>query len=219
MQVLNDARGRWSKVAQAATQQTERGAHYAFKQADALRRERVSLTVVAGALGVGFATALAAANSRRAAAATSTAFQGDWYETLKSEHRRIDRLFKSILATADAQVAKRERLLEVLDEALTRHSLEEEHVVYPALRDADQGAMSTHLAAEHFDMKTYLHELDAGEKDDPKWIGKVRAFHALVREHVREEEEVVFPPFRERLSASDNAALTRAVHRQGLRLA
>lgn len=230
LQAFDDARDRLSTLAHAAGKEAgrrgDRGAELARRsagvlkhRAEQLRSDRVSWAVVAGAAGVGFVTAFALANSRRAGTVASNAMHTDWLEQLKAEHRKVERLFKAILATSDHQVAKRTRLLEQLDLALTRHALEEENVIYPALRDSDHGANSTHLAAEHFDMKTYLHELNTCPKGDPKWIKKVRAFQALVREHVREEEEVILPTFQGSLSPQQNAQLTRGIHREGVKLA
>ena len=191
-------------------------ARYAYERA---KTDKVSWTMVAGALGVGFVTAFALLNSKKAAVATTTAMTGDWFEVLSVERRRIERLFKQIEATSEAQVAKRTRLVEALSAALTKHSLQKENVVYPALRGSDHGASSTHLAAAQFEIKTYLYELDALPKDDGRWMRKLTALRHLVEEHMREEEETVFPPFHDGLSAAENARLTRAMNREALKLA
>jgi hypothetical protein len=205
-----------NKFTREAARFADDSAHEAFDRA---RTERVSWTMVAGALGVGFVTAFALLNSKKAAVATSTAMTGDWFEVLSVERRRIERLFKQIAATSDEQGLKRGRLLDALSAALTKHSLQKENVIYPALRGSDQGASSTHLAAEQFEIKTYLYELDALPKEDPRWMRKLKALQHLVEEHMREEEETVFPPFHEALSAAENARLTRAMNREALKLA
>ena len=192
------------------------GAQYALDRA---RSEKVSWTMVAGALGVGFVTAFALLNSKKAAVATSTAMTGDWFEVLSAERKRIERLFKQIEATSDDQAHRRTRLLESLSAALTKHALQKENVIYPALRGSDQGAASTHLAAEQFEIKTYLYELDRLPKSDPRWLRKLTALNHIVEEHMREEEETVFPPFRAALSEADNMRLTRAMNREASKLA
>jgi Hemerythrin HHE cation binding domain len=198
-----------------AARRADDGAHYALRRA---RGDRVSWTVVAGALGVGFVTAFALLNSKKAAISAGAAMTGDWLEVLSAEHRRIERLFTQIAATSDEQSVKRERLLDALSAVLTKHSLQKENVIYPALRGSDQGASSTHLAAEQFEIKTYLYELDALSKDDPRWMRKLQALQHLVEEHVR-EEEAVFPPFHEGLSPAENQRLTKAINREALKLA
>jgi hemerythrin superfamily protein len=153
-------------------------------------------------------------------AATSAAFglASDWCAVLTAEHRRIDRLFAQAAGTKLNEGAKREALLARIAQGLEKHALQEESDIYPAIRDVDHGAGSKELAAEHFEMKTYLHELDRMAKDDPRWLGKLTAFRKLVKEHVRQEEELVFPAVKAQLSKAENARLTRDMLRHGARL-
>jgi len=201
-------------LSRAAARRADDGAHYALERA---RTDRVSWTVVAGALGVGFVTAFALLNSKKAANSAATAMTGDWYEGLTGEHDRIEKLFKQIAETSDGQVAKRSRLLELLNALLTRHALQKENVLYPALRATDQGASSMHLAAELFEIKTYLYELEGLPKDDPRWLRKAKALQKLVQEHIEAEAQVL-PSFHERLTGAEGQRLTRAMHREALKL-
>jgi hemerythrin superfamily protein len=192
------------------------GARYAYEKA---KSDRVSWTVVAGALGVGFITAFALLNSKRAAVVTTTAMTGDWFEVLSADRKRIERLFKQIEMTNDDQAHRRTRLLESLSAALTRYALQKENVIYPALREGDKGAASTHLAAELFEIKTYLYELDRLPKSDGRWLRKLKALQHVVEEHMREEEQTVLPAFHKRLSEAENLSLTRAMNREAMKLA
>ncbi len=203
-----------TELSRVAAKRADEGAHYALDRA---RNERVSWTMVAAALGVGFVTAFALVNSRKAAATATTAMTGDWYEGLTGEHRRIEKLFKQIGETGDVQVAKRTRLLDQLNALLTRHALQKENVLYPALRATDQGASSMHLAAELFEIKTYLYELEALPKDDPRWLRKAKALQKLVEEHIEGEEQVL-PGFHAGLAPADGHRITRAMHREALKL-
>ena len=205
-----------SDLTRQVSRRADDGARYAY---DKVKSDRVSWSVVAGALGVGFVTAVALLNSKKAAVATSSAMAGDWFEVLSVDRRRIERLFKQIEATSDDEAHRRTRLLESLSAALTRYALQKENVIYPALRESDLGAASTHLAAELFEIKTYLYELDRLPKSDGRWLRKLTALKHVVEEHMREEEETVFPAFRTALSPSDNARLTRAMNREALKLA
>jgi hemerythrin superfamily protein len=202
-------------ISRAAAKRADEGAHYALERA---RSDRVSWTMVAGALGVGFVTAFALLNSKKAANSAATAMTGDWYEGLSIDHARLEKLFRQIVDTTDAQAARRARLLESLNALLTRHALQKENVLYPALRATDQGASSMHLAAELFEIKTYLYELEGLPKDDPRWLRKAKALHKLVTEHIEAEEQVL-PGFHERLSAAEAQRLTKAIHREALKLA
>lgn len=203
-----------TELSKLAARRADDGAHYALERA---RTERVSWTMVAGALGVGFVTAYALLNSKKAAATATTAMTGDWYEGLTGEHRRIEKLFKQIGETSDGQTTRRTRLLDALNALLTRHTLQKENVLYPALRATDQGASSMHLAAELFEIKTYLYELEALPKDDPRWLRKAKALQKLVEEHIEGEEQVL-PSFHDSLSPADSQRITKAMHREALKL-
>jgi hemerythrin superfamily protein len=174
---------------------------------------------LAGAAAAGFVAGAAVLSARKVAMQATTAVAGDWFAQLKAEHRLAETLFDLILATREHETGKRHALFSKLTYALVKHQLEEENVVYPALREADQATAAKHLAAEHFDMKSYLHELNEMPKDDPRWLAQVRHFRRLVLDHVREEEEQVYPAFHGRLSPEHNAHITRAMNREGIKLA
>ena len=177
------------------------------------------LGAAAGAAAVGFIAGVAANTARKAAVQGLEAGKGDWFEVLKAEHRAVDALFEKLLQTDDSEKMKRTKLLLSLQQALGKHALQEEDVIYPHLRMAGIETETKELATEHGDMKTYLHELEELPKDDPKWLGRVREFHKLVAHHVELEETEIFPRFQEQLSPEDNAKLTKRMHLEGLKLA
>jgi hemerythrin superfamily protein len=198
-----------------AARRADDGAQFALRRA---KSDKVSWTMVAGALGVGFVTAFALLNSKKAATATTSVITGDWHEILMSDRRAIDRLLKKIESTSEDELHRRGRLLDSLTTVLTRHALQKESVIYPALRATDLGASSTHLAGQLVEIKTYLYELDALPKGDDRWIRKLKALQHLVEEHTA-EEETVFPAFQESLSPQESARLTRSMTREALKLA
>lgn len=182
--------------------------------------ERGSWAQLAGVAAVGFVAGAAVLSARKAAMQATTALPGDWFAQLKTEHRLAETLFDALLKTKDHETGKRTALFAKLSYALLKHGLQEETVIYPALRDSGgANGSAKHLASEHFDIKTFLHELSETPKDDPRWIATLRAFNDLVRQHVREEEEEIFPPFHEQMSDEDNRHLTRAMNREGIKLA
>ena len=128
-------------------------------------------------------------------------------------------LFELGLRTHPNETGKRTAILAHLAYALTKHDIQEANVIYPALRDDGENSEAKKLAAEHFDIKTYLHDLALLRKDDPQWIKVWNAFYNLVKHHVREEEEEVYPGFHERLSGRENRRLTLAMNREGIKLA
>ena len=56
-------------------------------------------------------------------------------------------------------------------------------------------------------------------KDSPDWLARIRDFRAMIQEHMRMEEEEVFPSFRETLSPEQNARLTSLMNKEGFKLA
>ena len=64
------------------------------------------------------------------------------------------------------------------------------------------------LNGEHGYVKTYLYELENMPKDSPDWLARVRDFRAMLEEHMRMEEDEVFPAFKQVLSEEQNAKLT-----------
>ncbi len=184
---------------------------------------RGSLTRLAGAAAVGFVLGAGAMGMRKLAMQAATGLSGDWMAALKADHKLADGLFELLVQPEDHETARRHLLISKIVYALAKHQFEEEHVVYPALlgEGTEAGAEATprRLDGEHFEMKTLMHELMEGPKDGADWLGKAKALHKLVREHAREEEEIVFPALHERLSKAQNRKLTLAMHREGLKLA
>jgi hemerythrin superfamily protein len=174
---------------------------------------------LAGMAALGFVAGAALLSGRKVAMQALTGVAGDWFAALKADHKLVDALFGVLLKTEDHETGKRHLLFSKIAYALAKHQFEEEHVIYPALREGGQAATPKHLDAEHFEMKSYMHELSELPKDDSRWIRKARMLHKLIKEHVREEEEIVFPALKERLSSKENAHLTRAMHREGVKLA
>lgn len=204
--VLNGPRGKASNVLAQAGRAAERLAG------------RGSLARLAGAAAVGFVLGAGALGVRKLAMQATTGIAGDWLAALKADHKLADGLFELIGQTQDHETARRHLLISKLAYALAKHQFEEEHVIYPAL-GADGEATPRRLDGEHFEMKTLMHALLEGPKDGPEWAAKARALHKLVREHAREEEEIVFPALQARLSKAENRKLTLAMHREGLKLA
>jgi hemerythrin superfamily protein len=113
----------------------------------------------------------------------------------------------------------RAHLLAKLKYALTKHALQEENVIYPALREAGEKAEADHLTADHGYVKTYLYELEAMEKDDPSWLSRVADFRTMIEQHMREEENDIFPRFRAMLAEHKDKELTALMNKEGFKFA
>jgi len=173
--------------------------------------------VIAGA-AMGFLAGLAGSPARKALLQGTEALAGDWADVLTAEHHAVEALFDALQVTHESQTVRRQMLLTQIAHALNKHAIQEENVVYPALRRIDEAA-AKRLFSDHADIKTMLSELQYDiAKDDPRWIEKARALALEVTEHAREEEDVVFPRIR---AAGEelNASLTRRLHWEGLKVA
>jgi hemerythrin superfamily protein len=172
-----------------------------------------------GAAIAGAAIAVAANLGRKAVMQGMSASAGDWDEVLAAEHDAALLIFDKLLATDDTQTFKRTMLVKKLTHALDKHAHEEEHVVYPALRDANDAHDAGLLEGEHGYVKTYLYELNEMAKDSPDFLGKIREFRSMVEAHARMEEEEVFPRLKNELTPEQNDRITSLVNKEGFKMA
>ena len=174
--------------------------------------------IIAAALG-GAAIGFAANYGRKALMQGIEAAAGDWDEILAAEHDMALAIFDKMLATDQSQTFKRKMLLMKLTHALDKHAHQEEMVVYPALREANEAADADHLESEHGYIKTFIFELNEMGPDATNWLEKVREFRQLVHEHAHMEEEQVFPRFKQGMDEEQNAHITNLVNRDGFWMA
>ena len=172
-----------------------------------------------GAALAGVAIGFAANYGRKALMQGMEAAAGDWDEILSAEHDMALAIFDKMLATDQTQTFKRKMLLMKLTHALDKHAHQEEMVVYPALREANETTDADTLEGEHGYIKTYIYELNEAGPDSPTWLEKVREFRALVARHAHMAEEEVFPRFKQDLDEEQNARITSLVNRDGFWMA
>ena len=172
-----------------------------------------------GAALAGAAIGFAANYGRKFMMQGLEAAAGDWDDILAAEHEMAFAIFDKMLATHETQTWKRSMLLMKLTHALDKHAHQEEMVVYPALREANETVDADHLEGEHGYVKTYLYELKTMGASAPNWLEKVREFRALVSTHAHMEEEEVFPRFKESLTDEQNKKITGMVNADGFWMA
>ena len=172
-----------------------------------------------GAAVAGAALGFAANFGRKFLTQAVSGAAGDWDEVLSAEHDMAEAIFDKMLATDSSQTWKRSMLLMQLTHALDKHAHEEETIVYPALREANETVSADELNSEHGYIKTFLYELGQMEGDDPAWLEKVREFRDLVVRHARMEENEVFPRFKNAMTEEQNAKITALVNKDGFWMA
>ena len=175
--------------------------------------------IIVGAAMAGAAVGLAANMGRKLFVQMTSGAAGSWDEALAAEHRLTLATFDKIDATGDEQTALRGTLLAKLKYMLTKHALEEENVIYPALRQANSAHDADALESEHGYVKTYLYELETMPNDSPEWLARVRDFRAMIEEHMRMEEEEVFPALKRIMSDEQSNRLTAMMNKEGFKFA
>jgi hemerythrin-like domain-containing protein len=174
--------------------------------------------VLAAAALAGAAVGVAANYGRKLLVQGLGAAAGGWDEALMAEHTAMLALFDKILALQDYQLAMREALLAKLEFALASHAMQEENVIYPALRQAGLVDEADALTTEHGYVKTYLYELKNMTKSSGEWLVRVRDFRSMLEVHMRIEEKTIFPALRKAFSPEENARLTKLMLRETLKL-
>ena len=174
----------------------------------------LALAAVAGA-----AVGLAANFGRKLVVQGMAAQAGDWDEVLHQEHETVLALFDQMQATEENQARLRTQLFGKIKAALGKHAMEEENVIYPALREANNAHDADALNGEHGYVKTFLYELETMDPAGAGWLPKIRTFRALLEEHIRMEEEEVFPALKAALDEAGNAKLGAAMLKEGMMLA
>ncbi|HEX6217643.1 MAG TPA: hemerythrin domain-containing protein [Sphingomicrobium sp.] len=174
--------------------------------------------VVVGAAIGGAALALAA-NFGRKLLAQSFIATDDWAESLTAEHEQVLATFDKMLATDESQTIQRSLLLGKLAHMLDRHAYSEEHVIYPALREANEKSDAETLETEHGEVKEFLFRLKGMEANDPTWIDTVREFRESVAAHAQMEEDEVFPRLKSEIGEALDSKLTKELAKASFMMA
>ena len=113
---------------------------------------------------------------------------------LRDDHKLVESLFKRI-EKGDLGVVPE------VCRSLTVHTAIEEEIYYPAVRaevdDTDDEILEA--VEEHRLAKQLVSELEAGDPASEEYGAKATVLVELVRHHVREEEDELFPQVREAL--------------------
>ena len=168
---------------------------------------------------LGLMAGLALPHARKAVMQGPSLAAGDWMQALKAEHRMVEKSMEALLKTGEHETAKREMLLAKIAYALTKHAIEEENVVYPALVEGGHAEAAKRLIDDHGEVKTYIYDLRRLSAKDPAWVVEARKLSAALHAHVHEEENSLFPTFRDEIGQEENMRLTRMMNWEGFKVA
>jgi Hemerythrin HHE cation binding domain len=127
-------------------------------------------------------------------------------------HAELERLFAAYEG-ADGGAAARARILDAIAGALGVHETVEGDLLYPALQAQTSrfdGDIRRQLEQAHL-LDLLAVELAAMVPADPRYDAKVQVLQQLFRLHVRDEEALILPEVRRRLSPSDREELGRSL--------
>jgi hemerythrin superfamily protein len=138
---------------------------------------------------------------RRSALSASPASNGvDAIELMKEDHRRLQRMFREFiqLRATNADGESKRAVVERACAVLTVHTLIEEEIFYPAVRDAlrDQ-IVGEEALVEHATAKALIERLEGLEPAEPFYDATFTVLAEYVRHHVEEEETNMFPQAKE----------------------
>jgi hemerythrin superfamily protein len=172
-----------------------------------------------GAVVAGAAVGLAANRGRKLLMQTPAFVSGNWDDALRTEHKMTLALFDQLEATSDDAATTRAGLLMKIKYALSKHALQEENVIYPVMRDANEAHDADELNGEHGYVKQFLYDLENMDKSSPDFLPKVGDFRTLLEGHIRNEEDNIFPRLRATMTDEQNRKVTLAMNKEGLKLA
>lgn len=109
---------------------------------------------------------------------------------LSTDHRNVDALFTRFEQADPADLEELAHLRDLIVEQLSIHATIEEQTLYPAIRDAADGATDDVLEAleEHHAVKAVLAELERMSPSAERFRAKMQVVIENVRHHVEEEE-------------------------------
>jgi hemerythrin superfamily protein len=114
-------------------------------------------------------------------------------ELLEQDHRQVEELFDEY----DQLKGEDKRKGEVAQRiclALEIHAQIEEEIFYPQARDAtNDDEMIDESLVEHAAVKNLISEIEEMEVGDDLYDAKIRVLGEMVKHHIQEEEEEVFP--------------------------
>jgi hemerythrin superfamily protein len=126
----------------------------------------------------------------------------------RADHVELDRLLHELDgSTGSAQ----EEVLTRIDRLVFSHAFAEETVLWPVLRRVlpDGDALTLQVEKEHQEVNELVTELEKSRLDDPRRPQRLARLAEVLREDVRDEEDVLFPRLQEAVSAEELRKLGR----------
>ncbi|MCW2616973.1 MAG: Hemerythrin cation binding domain protein [Modestobacter sp.] len=119
----------------------------------------------------------------------------------RNDHVELDRLLHELDGTTGTE---QERVLRRIDRLVFSHAFAEETVLWPVIRRVlpDGDALTLQVEEEHQEVNELVTELETLGHDDPGRAERLARLVQVLREDVRDEEDVLFPRLQQALDAT-----------------
>jgi hemerythrin superfamily protein len=119
----------------------------------------------------------------------------------RSDHVRLDRLLSELDGSTGVE---QEEVLQRVNRLVFSHAFAEETVLWPVVRRTlpDGDALTLRVEEEHQEVNELVTALERNDLDDPGRPARLARLIAVLREDVRDEEDVLFPRLQETLDAA-----------------
>jgi hemerythrin superfamily protein len=115
------------------------------------------------------------------------------FDLLEQDHREVEEWFDEYDEIEEDDGRKSE-LAEKICLALKVHSKIEEEIFYPEARKATKdNDLLDEAVVEHATVKNLVAEIEAMEVGDDLYDAKIRVLGEMVKQHIKEEEDELFP--------------------------
>jgi hemerythrin superfamily protein len=142
-------------------------------------------------------------STKKASGKTATARKKptDALDVLVADHRTVDELFDRFEKLGDNATKTKRQVADKIIHELAVHAVVEEQVLYPVIRACSDEMEDLVLESleEHHVAKVMLAEIQDLDADHERFAAKVTVLSEMIRHHVEEEEEELFPKVRKAL--------------------
>ena len=128
------------------------------------------------------------------------------FDMLKEDHKEVTGLLTQTIENKDSsQFPQIRKMLEV-------HMEGEEKYFYPKIMEEDkETALESY--EEHHVGKLVLHELKKTDKDNERWIPKMKVLNDILDHHIDEEENQIFPRARDLIDNDQEQDIFKKIKR------
>jgi hemerythrin superfamily protein len=126
----------------------------------------------------------------------------------RDDHIELDRLLTELDGTTGPA---QEEVLTRIDRLVFSHAFAEETVLWPVLRRVlpDGDALTLQVEKEHQEVNELVSALESGGLEDPRRPARLARLVEVLREDVRDEEDVLFPRLQQAVPAEELRRLGR----------